>query len=151
MPEHGPRHRITSHRYYKRAEWVWYAASIGYDVLWIGVFGTLLSPYGVNIAVLAVIVICCTVPYAIGTAQLVRAVIEKRSHDAIKWGLLVSAAFFAPDVYVLASSGRRMPWYLLVGFITWVSVAATIGTRHLLAKIREARTEPAPPEAAVVD
>ncbi|MFZ4584400.1 MAG: hypothetical protein ACOYNI_04155 [Acidimicrobiia bacterium] len=137
---------LTERGWYRRAEWVWYAVAIAYDAFWIGVIGSLTAPYGVNIYVLGAVVIVCSVPYAISTAKVVRAALERRTNDALRWAMVAVLAFFAPDIYVLAAGGKRMPWYLLVGFIAWMTLAALLGIRGVVKKIRVGRAQPRPAE-----
>jgi hypothetical protein len=101
---------------------LWYALSLAYCATRVYLANRYVRPYGLNIGVFATVEILASIPYAIGTAKLVSALADRRSAAAARWGLLASAGFFAPDLFMLLSTDEAPSWLTSV-LLGWLTVA----------------------------
>src|SRR4051812_38517386 len=124
----------------KWVEWAWYAVSGLYSVFRIVLADHTVARYGVNIWVFAIIELAATIPYAVGTARVVTSLLDGDQPAALRWALVASAGFFAPDVYTLAAA-RSAPWWMYAVIITWMTVAAVIAVRSLRSNLRQRRAD----------
>ena len=116
----------------------WYVLSAGYSVLYILVFGSLAGPYGLSIWWLAVVELTATVPYTLGVARVVEALVDRRPQLAVRWSLVAGAGYFAPDVFILTAT-RHLPAWLVAGVLCWATATTTVALHSLRGRIRARR------------
>ena len=124
----------------KWVEWAWYAVSGLYSLFRVILADHTVVKYGVNIWVFAIVEFGATIPYAVGTARVVTSLLDRDQPAALRWALVASAGFFAPDVYTLAAA-RSAPWWIYAVVITWMSVATVIAIRSVRSNLRQRRAE----------
>ena len=124
--------------------------SAGYSVLYILVFGSLAAPYGLPIWGLAAVELTATVPYTLGVARMVEALVDRRPQLAVRWSLVAAAGYFAPDVFILTAT-RRPPAWLVAGVVCWATVTTTIALHSLRGRIRTRRRARAAPMSRCED
>jgi hypothetical protein len=122
----------------KWVERAWYAVSALYSLFRVILADHTVTEYGVNIWVFAIVEFGATVPYAIGTARVVTSLLDHDRPAALRWALVASAGFFAPDIYTLAAA-RSAPWWISAVIVTWMTVAAVIAVRSLRSNVRQRR------------
>lgn len=129
----------------------WYVVSAAYSLFRIALAKGFVEQYGLNVAVFAAVEVIATVPYSIGVAKLVGALVDRQQGAAFRWGLVASAGFLAPDVYTLATT-RRAPWWLITIIAVWLAAAAAAGVIRVRGDVRKSSTrraemgiEPLPP------
>jgi hypothetical protein len=98
-----------------------------------------LERYGLNVWVFGFIDLITAVPYALGTARTVGALVD-RDHQAIaRWSLVAAVAFLAPYLYI-AWAGRTATFptvvYVVVGLLL-----AGFGANAVWSVRRKARAE----------
>ncbi len=114
----------------------WYAASALYSVFRIALAKGFVEQYGLNVAAFAAVEVIATIPYAIGVAKLVGALVDRRRSAALRWGLVASAGFLAPDVFTLATT-RHAPWWLIAIISVWLAGAAVAGVIRIRGDVRK--------------
>src|SRR3954452_3185481 len=122
----------------KWVEWAWYAVSGLYSLFRVVLAQHTVARYGVNIWVFAIIEFAATIPYAVGTARVVTSLLDHDRRAAMRWALVASAGFFAPDVYTLVAA-RSAPWWLYAIVLSWMTIAAVIAVRSLRGNLRQRR------------
>ena len=103
-----------------------------------------LMTYGLNIWVFGFIDLVTAVPYAIGVAKVVGALVDREPARASKWAMVAVGSFLAPYLYV-AWAGREAAFPALV----WVGLGVLIvlfggnAVRGVRRRVREGRAAPA--------
>ena len=97
-----------------------------------------LEEYGLNIWVFGFIDLITAVPYALGVAFVVGALVDRRLVDASWWAIVAIASFLAPYLYI-AWAGREgtfptFVWYGLLVLIALFGGNAMWGVRR---RVRE--------------
>jgi hypothetical protein len=123
---------------HRRLERVWILGNVGYAVFRILLARQFLSSRGLNIWGFAIVEGASSIPWAIGSARLVRSIVDRRTGAALRWAAVATAGFFAPDVYIVATT-HQVPWWIYAVLATWVTIATTVATRRLLVAIRARR------------
>lgn len=100
-------------------------------------YGTL-ERYGVNLWMFGAIDLLTAVPYGLGTARLVGAIVDRRFQSATRWGVVSAASFLAPYLY-LAWAGRDVGFPPVV-FVVLGVLAFCFGTNAVLGIRRRVRT-----------
>lgn len=106
-----------------------------------------LEEHGLNVWVFGLIDLVTAVPYALGVAFVVGAMVDHRLAEASRWAMIAIASFLAPYVYV-AWAGRtgtfpRYVWYALAVLIVLFGGNAVRSVRRRVREGRAGRTEPA--------
>jgi hypothetical protein len=109
--------------------WLWYAASLTYCGVRVYLADRYLRDHGLNVAVFAAIEFAATLPYAIGSARAVGAIVRHDTRRALLWALVASAGFVAPDVYLLATTDEPPRWLELVIGV-WLVVGLAFALRR---------------------
>ncbi len=123
----------------KWAERAWVAISLGYAGFRVALAKATLESHGLNIWVFAIIEFTSTIPYAIGTSRLLQALLDHERGKAIRWGLVASVGFIAPDLYALVAL-HDAPVYLYVIIATWTTLAAVFAVRSVVRTNRARQT-----------
>ena len=99
---------------------------------------------GLNIWVFAFIDLVTAVPYAIGVAKVVTALIDRRPGTASRWGAVAIASFFAPYLYIVwAGRDASFPPAVYVGLAVLVLIFGGNAIWKVVRQVRAARLEPA--------
>ena len=77
----------------RRLEWIWYGVALLYCGFRVLLADRYVRRYGLNVGAFAVVEFASTIPYAIGTAKLVEAFIDRDRHKATIWALVASGGF----------------------------------------------------------
>jgi hypothetical protein len=109
----------------RRATAGWIVVTMLYSVLRIGLARTFLDEYGLNIAVFAVVELVASAIWAISSARLAIALVDRRNERLIIPAGLAAIGFFAPDAYIIVGA-RSAPVGLLVAVLVWTAVAAVV-------------------------
>lgn len=122
----------------------WVVGVVGFTLARFFVARETLMDYGLNIWVFGFIDLITAVPYAIGTAEVVGALVDREPARASKWAMVAAASFLAPYLYIAwAGRGASFPT------VVWVVLAALIvlfggnAVRSVRRKVREGRSAPA--------
>jgi hypothetical protein len=118
--------------------YIWVGVSLGYAALRILLAQEFLAEHGLNIWAFAIVELVSTVPWAVGSARAVTALIDKNSRRATGWAAVASAGFLAPEVFVLIATDRPpkwLPWVLAL----WVGVAGLLAVRRIIREVRQRR------------
>lgn len=101
-----------------------------------------LAERGLNIWVFGVIDLVTAFPYALGTARIVEAVVDRDGHALGRWCLVAGASFIAPYCYIAwagAEEGFPTQVYVVLGVLIAIFGANAVWT--ILRNIRTARAE----------
>ena len=83
----------------------WIAGVVLFTVARFAVAYSTLERYGMNMWLFGLIDLATALPYGIATARLVGAIVDRQLQGAARWGVIASASFLAPYLYV-AWAGR---------------------------------------------
>jgi len=119
----------------RRLERLWIVGSVAYGALRIVVADRTVRRYGVNIWAFATIELSTSWLYGLSTARVVGALVDRALRTALRWGVLATATFFAPESFIVLT-GRDMPAavYLVIG-----GLLATVGTFATVSLVRNVR------------
>lgn len=99
-----------------------------------------LEQYGLNIWIFGFIDLVTAVPYAIGTARVVGAIVDRDLGNASKWAGIAAISFFAPYGYILwAGQDATFPAtvYVILGVL--VAIFGANAVWGIVRKVRAAR------------
>lgn len=116
----------------------WYAASAAYSGVYILLASKIAGPYGLPVPWFVAVELVATVPYTLGVARLVEALVDRRMEAAVRWGAVGGAGFLAPDVFILVATPHRPAW-LIALVLVWISVSSALAVRSLRERIRARR------------
>lgn len=118
----------------RRLEIAWVAVVVLYGVGRSLAVWKMLARYGVNPFIYFFIDVGSSLPYGVATARLVRSFVRHDSKEAIKWGVLATATFIAPDIYLVATLHRAPKYVYGVIAVIVVSLGslAVLGVRRQL-------------------
>lgn len=113
-----------------------------------------LGEYGVNPWWFLFIDIVTAPPYGVAQAVTVKMLRDpnRRTLDAVPWGLTVAVMFFAPYVFIfvashVADTPQPMPTIAYVGVVLWMLVFGVLAVLRMRRQVREGR--PSADEIAV--
>jgi len=137
-PSDAPRHG-TRRRWLERT---WVVTVLVFTLARLLVARATLAERGLNIWVFGIIDLATAFPYALGTARIVEAVVDRDGHALGRWTLVAGASFIAPYCYVAwagAEEGFPTAVYVVLGVLIAIFGANAIWT--VLRNIRTARIE----------
>jgi prolipoprotein diacylglyceryltransferase len=114
----------------------WIAIVVAWEVIRTFAVNKAFGKYGVNPWVYFAIVMTIAVPYAICTAKLLFAIIEKHWRNGLIYGAISIVFHFAPDAYILASA-KQVPKSLFDSFIFVVILFTVVGVRTFIVGVRD--------------
>lgn len=123
----------------RNLERLWICGTLLYGVLRIVIVRVALAEYGVRWEIFAPIEMLSSGLYGLATARLLGALIDRARWHAVGWGAMAAAMFVAPDVYVVAAGGPRLPhvaYLIIAGLVIVLGAAAIIHLRRALAAAR---------------
>lgn len=118
----------------------WILGVVGFTVARLLVAQETLAQYGLNIWIFGVIDLVTAVPYAVGVARVVGAVVDRQARVAGWWLVIAVASFLAPYVYV-AVAGRNGSFPVEV-YLVLAAVMVIFGANavwNCVRKVRRAR------------
>ena len=122
----APRRRSRLRR---NLEWGWVVTVVVFTLGRLLLARETLAQYGLNIWIFGIIDLVTAFPYALGTARVVGAIVDRNGRDISKWTLVAAGSFLAPYVYVaLAGADGKFPpgVYLALGLLMVVFGANAI-------------------------
>lgn len=125
--------RTTDGNRRRTLERLWFGLVMAWSGCRIAAVWEWLDRYGVHPLVYALVEFGSSVPYAIGSAKTIGAIVDRRYRRAAVWGLVAAVCFAAPDVFIL-STGRDLP---LLAYSIVIGVALVAGTWAVLAGRRD--------------
>lgn len=113
----------------RRLERWWFVLVMAWSACRVVAVWRWLDTYGVNPFFYGLVDLGSSIPYALGSARTIGALIDRRYGRAAAWMLLATVCFAAPDVYIVAA-GHDMPWgvYGVVGAIAAVAALWAVWT-----------------------
>ena len=129
---------LKNEKHRKLVERWWVGIVIVWEVIRTLVVDRTFGKYGVNPWIYFAIVMTISVPYALCTAKLLFAIIEKHWRNGLIYGAIAIVFHFAPDAYILLSA-KEVPRSLFDGFIFIVILFTVVGVRAIVLSIREHR------------
>ena len=128
-------------RHYLTVSWV--ITIVGFTLLRFVVAKETLEGYGLNIWVFGFIDLITAVPYAIGVARVVGAMIDREPSRASAWAVVACGSFLAPYVYIAwAGQDASFPTGVYVALIVLMVVFGTNAALGVRRKVRGARSHP---------
>lgn len=134
----SPDRRTSRLRHYLTVSWV--VTIVAFTILRFVVAKGTLEEYGLNVWVFGAIDLITAVPYAIGVARVVGALVDRNLSAISTWASVAAFSFMAPYLYI-AWAGRtatfpREVYVALVVLIVIFGGNAILGVRR---KVRRAR------------
>ncbi|MCU1370085.1 MAG: hypothetical protein JWO77_1279 [Ilumatobacteraceae bacterium] len=126
----------------QRLELSWVIGIVVFTLVRFFVARETLEKYGLNIWVFGFIDLITAVPYAIGTARVVGALVDRDLAGASKWAGIAAISFFAPYGYILwAGQDATFPTsvYVILGLL--VAVFGANAVWGIVRKVRAARAD----------
>ena len=133
-PEH-PRSKLR-----QRLELSWVIGIVLFTLARFFVARETLEQYGLNIWIFGFIDLITAVPYAIGTARVVGAIVDRDLANAGKWAGIAAASFFAPYAYILwAGQDATFPTTVYVILAILIAIFGANAVWGVVRKVRAAR------------
>jgi hypothetical protein len=124
-------------RFYVEASWV--LGVVLFTVARFFVATGTLKRYGLNVWVFGAIDLLTAVPYGLGTARTVGALVDRDHRAASRWSLVAAVSFLAPYLYI-AWAGQTATFppavYIVVGLLL-----AVFGANAVWGVVRKVRAE----------
>jgi len=135
--------RIHREQRRKTLERSWVIGVVVFVVLRFAIaYGTLAHYSRGVVIVFGILDLGTAVPYAIGTARLVTSLVDRQPLAATRWGLLASACFLAPYVWIVAAGSEES--FPTVAYVVIVLLAVLLGINAVLTirrRVRDAKAE----------
>jgi DMSO/TMAO reductase YedYZ heme-binding membrane subunit len=131
---------IQSEAHQKLIERWWIAIVLVWGILRSILVDKTFAKYGVNPWVYFAIVIAISVPYAICSAKLVFALVEKHWQNSARWGVLTVILHYIPDTYILTTA-KSVPRSLFDSFIFAIVIFTLFGIREVVKRIKSHNKE----------
>lgn len=129
-------------RWRRWLEWSWIVTVVVFTLVRLVVARETLAQYGLNIWIFGVVDLVTAVPYALGTAKVVEAMVDRDGRSLGRWAAVAGASFIAPYLYIAwAGTGGAFPVevYVVLGILVLVFGANALWS--IIRKVRVARTE----------
>lgn len=137
-------------RSFWRLERFWIVGNLLYSALRVVLAWHFLASHGLSVIGFALVEVISAVPWAIATSRLTKGLLAKNTRGLLGWAALATAAFLAPDAFVIATTHHVPAWlYVVIG--AWVSIAGFVSVRRVLQAVserRDAAAAPRTPEAS---
>ncbi|NBY38013.1 MAG: hypothetical protein EBQ63_00065 [Actinobacteria bacterium] len=126
---------IKSERHQQLIERWWIAIVMTWGLIRTVVVDKTFAKYGVNPYVYLAIVVSISVPYAISTAKLFFAIIERHLRKSLS--LRLSHSYFTLRQMPTFSRPRNQSRTIFDGFILLIAIFTILGIREIVVKVRE--------------
>lgn len=124
------------HRAFWRLERFWIVGNLLYSALRVVLAWHFLASHGLSVVGFALVEVISAVPWAIATSRLTKGLLAKNTRGLLGWAALATAAFLAPDAFVIATTHHVPAWlYVVIG--AWVSIAGFVSVRRVLQAVSE--------------
>ena len=124
----------------QRLELSWVIGIVVFTLLRFFVARETLEQYGLNIWVFGFIDLITAVPYAIGTARVVGAIVDRDLPAASTWAGIAAVSFFAPYGYILwAGQDATFPTTVYVVLGVLIAIFGANAVWSVARKVRAAR------------
>lgn len=138
----GPSKRPALRRYLTIS---WVVTIVVFTLVRLLVARGTLEKYGLNIWVFGVIDLVTALPYAIGVAKVVTAMVDRQVGSAGRWAAIAAASFLAPYVYIAwaGKEGEFPPsvYFVLGGLIIVFGGNAIRGAFRKVEAVRSSRLD----------
>jgi hypothetical protein len=124
----------------KRLELSWVVSIVLFTLARFFVARETLEQYGLNIWVFGFIDLITAIPYAVGTARVVGALVDRDLAGASTWAGIAAVSFFAPYGYILwAGQNATFPTtvYVILGVL--IAIFGANAVWGIVRKVRAAR------------
>jgi hypothetical protein len=128
----------VEHSKFWRLERFWILGNLLYSGFRVLLAWGFLAKHGLSVFWFSVVELVSAVPWAIATSRLTKALVARRWDGTWRWAALATAAFLAPDAYVVLST-HHVPWWVYAVIAGWVSIAAIVSVRKIATAVRERR------------
>lgn len=129
---------LSSEKHRRLVQRWWILIVILWDISKTFVIDKTLSRYGVNPYIYFSITISVSVPYAIVTARMLFAFIERYWRNSLIYGFAAAIFHFLPDVYIFYSA-KQVPRTLYDGLILIVILFTALSIRGTVLHVRANR------------
>lgn len=125
-------------RHYLTVSWV--VTIVGFTLLRFFVAKETLEGYGLNIWIFGFIDLVTAVPYALGVARVVGAMIDRDPRGASGWGIVACASFLAPYLYIAwAGQDASFPPAVYVALVALMAIFGGNAVVSVRRKVRHGR------------
>lgn len=122
----------------RRLEPWWIAGNLAYSGLRIALAYRLLSRHGLNVWAFTLVELVASIPWAISTSRLTKGLLTRTYRNLWLWFIVAGASFFAPDIFVLATT-HDVPAWIYAGIAAWLSTSAALAARRIAVSARDRR------------
>ena len=129
---------LSSEKHRRLVQRWWILIVILWDISKTFVIDKTLAGYGVNPYIYFAITISIAVPYAIVTARMLFAFIERHFRNSLVYGSIAAILHFLPDVYIFYSA-KQVPRTLYDGLIAIVALFTALSIRGIVVHVRTNR------------
>jgi hypothetical protein len=129
---------LSSEKHRRLVQRWWILIVVLWDIAKTFVIDKTLSDYGVNPYIYFVITISISVPYAIVTARMLFAFIERHFRNSLIYGFAAAIFHFLPDVYIFYSA-KQVPRTLYDGLIAIVVLFTALSIRGIIVQVQSHR------------
>ena len=124
----------------QRLELSWVVSIVAFTLARFFVAQGTLERYGLNIWVFGFIDLITAVPYALGTARVVGAIVDRDLPSASSWAIVAGVSFIAPYAYIVwAGQDATFPAPVYVVLAVLVAIFGANALVSVLRKVRAAR------------
>jgi hypothetical protein len=134
----------------KRLELGWVVSIVAFTLARFFVARQTLEQYGLNIWIFGLIDLVTAIPYAIGTARVVGALVDKDLAGASKWAGIAAVSFFAPYGYILWAGSEDNASFPAGVYVVLGVLVVIFGANAVWGIVRKVRTARAAAHAAAV-
>jgi hypothetical protein len=141
-PDPAPAPERPRSRLRQRLEISWVISIVLFTLARFFVARETLEQYGLNVWIFGFIDLITAVPYAIGTARVVGAIVDRDLAAAGTWAGIAAVSFFAPYGYILwAGQNATFPTtvYVILGVL--IAIFGANALWGVYRKVRAARAE----------
>ena len=126
---------LSSEKHRRLVQRWWIVIVIAWDISKTFVIDKTLSKYGVNPYIYFAITIAISVPYAMVTARMLFAFIERHWRNSLIYGSAAALFHFLPDVYIFISA-KEVPRTLFDGMILIIALFTVLSVRGIVIHVR---------------
>lgn len=134
----------------KRLELGWVVSIVIFTLARFFVARETLEQYGLNIWIFGFIDLITAIPYAVGTARVVGALVDRDLAGASKWAGIAAVSFFAPYGYILWAGSEQGASFPTSVYVVLGVLIVIFGANAVWGIIRKVRTARAAAHAAAV-
>ncbi len=126
---------LSSEKHRRQIQRWWILIVILWDVSKTFVIDKTLAQYGVNPYIYFAITISISIPYALVTARMLFAFVERHWKNSLIYGSAAAIFHFLPDVYIFVTA-KEVPRTLYDGLILIVVLFTALSIRGIVLHVR---------------